>query len=104
MQCCVALINPSTFEGWSTAVEEAKAIGTPMILSSLRVHKEQSDRVAFFDPKSPEELANLLGISNLNNAVNYFSIKSASSQLSFGGNSIFSNKFADLMELASQRQ
>ena len=29
MRSCAALINPSTFEGWSTTVEEAKAMGTP---------------------------------------------------------------------------
>jgi glycosyltransferase involved in cell wall biosynthesis len=60
MQSCTALINPSTFEGWSTTVEEAKAMGTPMILSSLRVHREQSTDALFFDPASPEQLADIL--------------------------------------------
>lgn len=27
---CDALMNPSKFEGWSTPVEEAKALGTPL--------------------------------------------------------------------------
>ena len=53
-----ALINPSLFEGWSTTVEEAKALGTPMILSALNVHYEQADRHAvFFDPLDPAALA-----------------------------------------------
>lgn len=37
-----ALINPSLFEGWSTTVEEAKALGVPMILSDIDVHFEQT--------------------------------------------------------------
>jgi glycosyltransferase involved in cell wall biosynthesis len=58
---CNALINPSYFEGWSTTVEEAKATNTPMILSSIAVHKEQAGNNAFyFNPQSPIELANLL--------------------------------------------
>jgi glycosyltransferase involved in cell wall biosynthesis len=60
MRSCMALINPSTFEGWSTTVEEAKAMGTPMILSSLRVHREQSQDALFFEPNSPEQLAIIL--------------------------------------------
>jgi glycosyltransferase involved in cell wall biosynthesis len=62
MRSSTALINPSLFEGWSTTVEEAKATGTPMILSDLRVHREQAaSDVAFFDPLDPTELAELLG-------------------------------------------
>lgn len=60
MRSCMALINPSTFEGWSTTVEEAKAMGTPMILSSLRVHREQSHDALFFEPNSPEQLVSIL--------------------------------------------
>jgi glycosyltransferase involved in cell wall biosynthesis len=61
MRSCAALINPSAFEGWSTTVEEAKAMGTPMILSSLNVHKEQAeDQALYFDKDSPEQLAGIL--------------------------------------------
>jgi glycosyltransferase involved in cell wall biosynthesis len=61
MHRCSALINPSFFEGWSTTVEEAKSMGTPMILSSIAVHKEQVEgRAIFFDPTAPEELAEAL--------------------------------------------
>jgi glycosyltransferase involved in cell wall biosynthesis len=61
MQASVALINPSLFEGWSTTVEEAKAIGVPMLLSSIEVHKEQAGKLAvYFDPHSPEDLATAL--------------------------------------------
>ena len=57
---CEALINASKFEGWSTTVEEAKASGAPMMLSSLRVHREQASDANFFDPDEPEALADLL--------------------------------------------
>lgn len=56
-----ALLNPSLFEGWSTTVEEAKALGTPLILSDLAVHREQvvSDGI-FFNPRSAEECARVI--------------------------------------------
>lgn len=58
MRASAAVLNPSYFEGWSTTVEEAKALGVPLILSSLGVHREQMGEAAmFFSPSSPEELA-----------------------------------------------
>ncbi len=51
-------INPSFFEGWSTTVEEAKYRGKPILLSDLKVHREQDPRRGvFFDPNDPEDLA-----------------------------------------------
>jgi glycosyltransferase involved in cell wall biosynthesis len=45
------LLNPSLFEGWSTTVEEAKTLGTPLLLSDIAVHREQAgERAAYFDP------------------------------------------------------
>ena len=61
MRCCTALLNPSLFEGWSTTVEEARAMGTPMILSDLEVHREQmGDQATYFDRHSAQSLANAL--------------------------------------------
>ena len=40
---CAAVVQPSLFEGWSTVVEDAKAIGRPIILSDLAVHREQAN-------------------------------------------------------------
>lgn len=58
IRASTALINPSFCEGWSTTVEEAKALGVPMILSDLVVHREQAGRRAvYFDPQSPAGLA-----------------------------------------------
>lgn len=61
MRASAALINPSRFEGWSTTVEEAKATGTPMILSDLGVHREQAAGEAqFFPPEDADALARLM--------------------------------------------
>ncbi len=58
MRASISVINPSLFEGWSTTVEEAKAIGVPLLLSDIKVHKEQAPEVClFFDPKNPESIA-----------------------------------------------
>ena len=55
-----AVINPSFFEGWATSVEEAKCLGTPLILSDLPVHREQAPDAAFFDPNNAAALARCL--------------------------------------------
>ncbi|TIN29445.1 hypothetical protein [Mesorhizobium sp.] len=34
------LLKPSHIEGWSTTVEEAKSLGTPMLLSDIPLHRE----------------------------------------------------------------
>jgi glycosyltransferase involved in cell wall biosynthesis len=61
MRVSTALINPSLSEGWSTPVEEAKSLGVPMLLSDLRVHREQAgDRAHYFDPEAAEQLASLM--------------------------------------------
>lgn len=54
-----AVINPSLFEGWSTTVEEAKALGVRLILSDIPVHREQADgiRACFFSPLDSKQLA-----------------------------------------------
>lgn len=61
MRACDALVNPSRCEGWSTTVEEAKALGVPMLLSDLPVHREQASQfgAVFFD-FSAESLAGTL--------------------------------------------
>ena len=51
-----AMLNPSRFEGWSTTVEEAKALGTPLVISDLVIHREQAPGARFFDPRDPAAL------------------------------------------------
>lgn len=54
----IAVINPSFFEGWSTTVEEAKALGVPLLLSDISVHREQCSAhgADFFNPDNSDDL------------------------------------------------
>jgi glycosyltransferase involved in cell wall biosynthesis len=53
-----AIIQPSLFEGWSTVVEDARALGKPMIMSDLAVHVEQAvPGGSFFRRGDPASLA-----------------------------------------------
>ena len=61
MRNCVALINPSRFEGWSTSVEEAKSMGKQILLSDIPVHREQApERGLYFPPEDPDALADAM--------------------------------------------
>jgi glycosyltransferase involved in cell wall biosynthesis len=61
MRSARAIVNPSLFEGWSSTVEEGKALGKQLVLSDLAVHREQAPRDAlYFDPQDPEALAQAL--------------------------------------------
>lgn len=60
MRRCLAVLQPSLFEGWSTIVEFAKSLGRPLILSDLPVHQEQSPDSLFFNRESSSDLASLL--------------------------------------------
>jgi glycosyltransferase involved in cell wall biosynthesis len=56
-----AVIQPSLFEGWSTVVEDAKAVNKFIFLSDIRVHREQIDKnVCFFNPHNEEDLCDKL--------------------------------------------
>lgn len=58
---CIAIINPSLFEGWSTTVEESKSIGKRAILSDIEVHREQNPPSCdFFPAKDAGKLAEIL--------------------------------------------
>lgn len=57
MAHAVALINPSMFEGWSSTVEEGKALGKHLILSDIPVHREQAPHADFFKINDAETLA-----------------------------------------------
>ena len=55
------ILQPSRWEGWSTSVEDAKALGKPVLCSNLEVHREQAPQaIGFFDAESPENLADVL--------------------------------------------
>jgi glycosyltransferase involved in cell wall biosynthesis len=43
-----AVLQPSRFEGWSTVIEDARALGKPVIASDLPVHIEQAAPLSTF--------------------------------------------------------
>jgi glycosyltransferase involved in cell wall biosynthesis len=58
---CLAVIQPSLFEGWNTVVEEARCLAKPIFLSDIAVHREQNPpKSIFFPPNSPETLEGIL--------------------------------------------
>lgn len=74
MKNAQAIIQPSLFEGWSTVVEDAKALNQTLIVSDISVHKEQlEDKAYFFTPDDFDELATLMKevMENTENKVRY---------------------------------
>ena len=89
----IAVIQPSLFEGWSTVVEDARALNKFIILSGLDVHQEQiNENVHFFNPKNEKELAKILN--------RYYVEKPKTVILDYKNNiKEFANKFIDLVEV-----
>ena len=56
----LAVINPSYFEGWSTVVEECKSGGKKIILSDIKVHREQAPEAYFINLNDISTLENYL--------------------------------------------
>jgi len=57
----IAVVQPSLFEGWSTVVEDTKALNKHIILTDLPVHYEQIKKNCdFFERKNEKQLSNLL--------------------------------------------
>jgi glycosyltransferase involved in cell wall biosynthesis len=53
-----AVIQPSFFEGWSTVIEDCKALGKFAYVSDIPVHREQiCQNACFFNPKDAMNLA-----------------------------------------------
>jgi glycosyltransferase involved in cell wall biosynthesis len=61
LQTAAAVIQPSRFEGWNTTLQDAKAIGCPVMVSDLAVHREQCpNALGFFAPHDAGALADLI--------------------------------------------
>jgi glycosyltransferase involved in cell wall biosynthesis len=61
MRTATVIIQPSRFEGWSTIVQDAKALGRPLLCSDLPVHLEQApSALGFFPCDDAQKLADLL--------------------------------------------
>ncbi|MEI9897633.1 MAG: glycosyltransferase [Chthoniobacter sp.] len=61
LQTAVAVVQPSRFEGWNTTLQDAKAIGCPLMASDLAVHREQCPQaLGFFPPDDAAALADII--------------------------------------------
>jgi len=61
MRMAALIIQPSRFEGWGTVVQDAKALGRPVMCSDIPVHHEQApEALGFFSCDDAEALADLL--------------------------------------------
>jgi glycosyltransferase involved in cell wall biosynthesis len=61
MRQCLAVLNPSLFEGWGYSVSEATALGRAVVVSDIPAHREQNPPAAvFFPPDDAEALAAVL--------------------------------------------
>lgn len=61
MKGCIAVIQPSLFEGWGTVVEDAKTLRKRVILSDIDVHKEQmNEDCILFEQDNVEQLAQIM--------------------------------------------
>jgi glycosyltransferase involved in cell wall biosynthesis len=55
------VVQPSLFEGWSTVLEDCRALGLPLIASDIQVHKEQNPAgTHFFQARNAQSLADVL--------------------------------------------
>ncbi|MEQ7800901.1 glycosyltransferase [Pedobacter sp. ASV1-7] len=54
MKNAKAILNFSSYEGWSSCVEEGIMFGTPLILSDLPIHREQFGDASFIDISTEE--------------------------------------------------
>lgn len=61
MRRAALVIQPSFCEGWSTSVQDAKALGRPVLCSDIPVLREQAPQaLGFFPPDDPEAMAESL--------------------------------------------
>jgi glycosyltransferase involved in cell wall biosynthesis len=61
MSMATLVIQPSRFEGWSTIVQDSKALGRSVICSDIPVHREQApEALGFFPCDEPDVLAELI--------------------------------------------
>lgn len=56
-----AVLQPSLFEGWSTIIEDAESLQVPVVVSDIKVNREQlGENGIYFNPHNPKELAEIL--------------------------------------------
>jgi glycosyltransferase involved in cell wall biosynthesis len=61
IRCATVIVEPSLSEGWNALIEDAKALGRPIICSDTDVHREQApSALGHFSPQDPDGLAKIL--------------------------------------------
>lgn len=61
MESCLAVVQPSLFEGWGTVVEDAKTLNVSVVMSDINVHYEQkTENCIIFQRENAEQLAEIL--------------------------------------------
>jgi glycosyltransferase involved in cell wall biosynthesis len=61
MRAAAVIVQPSQSEGWSTVVQDGKALGRPLICSGIATHREQApDALGLFEWNNAAELAEML--------------------------------------------
>ncbi len=66
MKNAKAIIQPSLFEGWSTVIEDAKALNKFIFASDLAVHREQLNKnTVFFNPYNESDLVEKISMTKI---------------------------------------
>jgi hypothetical protein len=61
MKKAIAIIQPTTFEGWSTVIEDGKALNQYVVASNIAVNMEQiNTNVSFFSPHDSIGLSKII--------------------------------------------
>lgn len=61
MRTAAVAVQPSRSEGWSTVVQDMKALGRPLVCSGIAVHREQApEALGYFEWDRPDQLAAIL--------------------------------------------
>lgn len=93
MRQCIALLQPSLFEGWSTSIEEAKSLGKKVLMSDIPVHREQNPiGGTYFSLDNAKSLADLMVHTWVHNSAG------ADFDLENKARSDFSNRFQSFGE------
>ena len=97
MKNALAVIQPSLFEGWSSVVEDAKAMNQNLIVSSLNVHQEQlGNQAYYFNPSNQNEL--------INQIILFLENKIYSTEFNYGGQlHLFGEKFMEVITIVNSK-
>ena len=92
MKHATAIIQPSLFEGWSTVVEDGKAMNQFVFVSDIPVHREQiTENCCFFNPYDEMDL--------LDKLVNFLNQKPAIKQIDYSTNiKKFGEEFHEILK------